>query len=113
MYIVSGSDQTELRYLCKELGIKQLFEGIYGSPTPKNDLVESVLRRKSYNRHECVLIGDSINDLNAARHNGVRFIGFNNAELERQSELELCWRCLGFERCYDKFQVVWRLFVAS
>lgn len=87
MYIVSGSDQTELRYLCEELKIEHWFKGIYGSPTPKNDLVESVLRRERHDRDECVLIGDSVNDLTAARHNGIRFVGFNNAELERQSEL--------------------------
>jgi phosphoglycolate phosphatase-like HAD superfamily hydrolase len=40
-HIVSGSDQEELRYLCKELAIDHYFLSIHGSPTPKNQLVRS------------------------------------------------------------------------
>jgi phosphoglycolate phosphatase-like HAD superfamily hydrolase len=31
--IVSGSDQEELRFLCKELGLNSYFISIHGSPT--------------------------------------------------------------------------------
>ena len=37
-HIVSGSDQLELRFLCKELKIAQYFNSIHGSPTPKNQV---------------------------------------------------------------------------
>ena len=87
MYIVSGSDQTELRYLCGELGIADYFLGIYGSPIRKIDLVANVLATKKYAKESCVLIGDSINDLEAARHNGISFIGYDDASLEEQSDL--------------------------
>src|SRR5690554_3944199 len=57
MHIVSGSDQTELRALCKSLEIDQYFKSIHGSPTPKNDLVKNILEEHAYDPAKAVLIG--------------------------------------------------------
>lgn len=75
--IVSGSDQNELRYLCNELGIASLFSGIYGSPTPKNKLVELLIQLEQVKLDKTCLIGDSKNDLDAAKINNIDFFGFN------------------------------------
>ena len=81
-HIVSGSDEKELNYLCKELELSQYFKTIEGSPTCKNDLVKNILQKYSYNPKECILIGDSINDYEVASINGVEFYGFNNKTLK-------------------------------
>ena len=81
-HIVSGSDEKELNYLCEKLGLKNYFKTIEGSPTPKNDLVKNILKNYSYNPKECVLIGDSINDYEAANINGMKFYGYNNEKLK-------------------------------
>lgn len=81
MHIVSGSDEKELNYLCKELGIAKYFKTIEGSPTPKNDLVMNILKKYNYNPKESILIGDSINDFDAANINGIKFYGYNNEKL--------------------------------
>ncbi|MDD3054793.1 MAG: HAD family hydrolase [Aliarcobacter sp.] len=81
-HIVSGSDEKELNYLCVELGISQYFKTIEGSPTPKNDLVKNILEIYSYDPKESILIGDSINDYEAASINGIKFYGFNNITLK-------------------------------
>ncbi|OCL85164.1 2-deoxyglucose-6-phosphatase [Arcobacter porcinus] len=80
-HIVSGSDEKELNYLCEKLGLKNYFKSIEGSPTPKNDLVKNILEKYDYNSKECVLIGDSINDYEAANINGMKFYGYNNEKL--------------------------------
>lgn len=80
-HIVSGSDEKELRYLCSELGLKPYFISIHGSPTPKSDLVRNLLRKYSYATSETCLIGDSINDFEAAMTNGIKFFGYNNQDL--------------------------------
>ena len=80
-HIVSGSEQNELRYLCKELNLSKYFKTIEGSPTPKNDLVKNILNKENYNTQEVILIGDSINDYIAANENGLMFYGFNNNDL--------------------------------
>lgn len=81
MHIVSGSDQEELRFFCRELGISIYFLSINGSPAPKSQLVKNLLLNFRYNKREVLLIGDSINDYDAAIENGIQFIGYNNSNL--------------------------------
>lgn len=83
MHIVSGSDQAELRYLCKELDIAPYFLSINGSPTPKKQLVSKLLEEYKYNKVETVLIGDSMNDFEAAEFNQIEFMGYNNESLRK------------------------------
>jgi HAD superfamily hydrolase (TIGR01549 family) len=80
-HIVSGSDEEELNYLCKELDIDSYFKTIEGSPTHKNILVKNILSKHSYDPRECALVGDSINDYEAASVNGIVFYGYNNKKL--------------------------------
>jgi phosphoglycolate phosphatase-like HAD superfamily hydrolase len=89
MHIVSGSDQNELRYLCRELDIAKYFISIHGSPTPKKELVAHVLSDYTYAASDCALIGDSINDYEAALLNGVCFYGYNNEALKNAPHLYL------------------------
>lgn len=88
LHIVSGSDEIELRFLCKELGLETYFISIHGSPTPKIKLVQQILEDKNYNIQETLLIGDSINDLEAAKANNIRFIGYNNVTLKKYEYAE-------------------------
>lgn len=77
-HIASGSDGDELRFLCSELGIAHYFKSIEGSPTPKKRLVEGILEVNSYSKKEACLIGDAINDWEAASHNSIHFFGYRN-----------------------------------
>ncbi len=85
MHIASGSDQTELRYICKELKISNYFLSINGSPTPKKELVKDIIHKNNYKTNECVFIGDSINDYEAANVNNIDFYGYNNLEFKNKS----------------------------
>lgn len=80
-HIVSGSEHAELNHLCKGLSLSQYFISIYGSPTHKNKLVCNLLKKENYCTSETILIGDSINDYNAATINGINFYGYNNKDL--------------------------------
>ncbi|MBU3010337.1 HAD hydrolase-like protein [Polaribacter vadi] len=82
-HIVSGSDGEELRFLCKELGLTPYFLSIEGSPTPKKVLVKNLLKNHNYILRETCLIGDSINDYEAAKANNIHFYGYNNKELNK------------------------------
>ena len=83
MHITSGSDQNELQFLCQELKIDYLFKSIHGSPTCKTELVKGIIEACDYHKEECVLIGDSVNDLEAAECNNIHFYGFNNSNLTK------------------------------
>ncbi len=84
--IVSGSEEKELNYLCENLGIKDFFITIKGSPIPKTELVKNIIEKYNYKKEETILIGDSINDYNAAKENGIKFYGYNNNSLKKKSE---------------------------
>jgi phosphoglycolate phosphatase-like HAD superfamily hydrolase len=84
-HVVSGSDHEELCYLCKELAIDHYFLSINGSPTPKKQLVHELLEKHNYDKKETCLIGDSINDYEAAISNSIGFEAFNNPKLRVQN----------------------------
>lgn len=89
MHITSGSDQNELRYLCQSMGIDHLFTSIHGSPKPKKELVKELIEMHEYRQEECVLIGDSYNDYEAARFNKINFMGYNNPKVESMSNIKI------------------------
>jgi HAD superfamily hydrolase (TIGR01549 family) len=84
-HIVSGSEHEELNFLCQKLKINQFFKSINGSPKPKIELVKSLLNSTKYSNNEIILIGDSINDYDAAFVNGIDFYGYNNEQLREIS----------------------------
>ncbi|HIP34275.1 MAG TPA: HAD family hydrolase [Bacteroidia bacterium] len=86
-HIASGSDDLELQYLCEKLELSKYFHSINGSPVHKNILVQKILESNSYNINETILIGDSINDYEAAQKNGISFYGFNNKSLIEYSKI--------------------------
>jgi phosphoglycolate phosphatase-like HAD superfamily hydrolase len=71
-YVVSGSDQAELRALLGERSLGSLFDGVYGSPEPKVDLIGSIVNRPQ--RRPAVVVGDSVYDHDAAKANGLDFV---------------------------------------
>lgn len=85
--LVSGSDQEELRDVCRQRGIKDYFVEILGSPENKERNIAMLLADKGWEKSMCVFIGDSINDLDAARENGVYFIARNSNIVD--------WKSLG------------------
>lgn len=82
MHVVSGSDGEELRYLCEKLEISQYFLSIHGSPVPKKELVHNLLIKHEYKGDDTILIGDSINDYEAAEVNNIVFYAYNNEQLK-------------------------------
>ncbi|MCV3456941.1 HAD family hydrolase [Campylobacter sp. CNRCH_2016_0050h] len=81
-HIVSGSEHDELNLLCQKLQINYYFHSINGSPTPKIELVKNLLMKENYNKSETILIGDSINDYEAAKESNISFYGYNNQQLK-------------------------------
>ena len=79
--ITSGSDEQELKQLTTALGIAPLFTAIYGSPVPKLETVQRIVQSSALSKEAFCLIGDSINDYEAATAAGISFYGYNNRAL--------------------------------
>lgn len=74
-YIVSATPEDELRQIVKNRGLNPYFKGVYGAPGQKPTHIQKILSETHRNPEDVVFIGDAINDLNAARACGIRFIG--------------------------------------
>ena len=83
MHIVSGSDGNELRSLCKQLELSKYFLSINGSPTSKQALVKAIIDNADISASQYCLIGDAVNDYDAANQNEVQFFGYNNEGLKK------------------------------
>jgi len=75
--------------LCKELNIADYFSSIHGSPTIKNELVRKLIETYNYVQKETCLIGDSINDFEAASINNIFFMAFNNKDLDKYTSYRI------------------------
>lgn len=82
LYIVSGTPEEELRTIVEARGIISHFEGIYGSPRNKPEIIRSILLAYQLEPSAVLFIGDSISDYEAARVAGVRFVA--RADLKKE-----------------------------
>lgn len=87
MHIASGADENDLKYICEKLELIPYFLSINGSPIKKNEIVKKILEKNYYKKQETILIGDSINDFEAANVNGIMFYGYNNLKLKKLEHL--------------------------
>ncbi|MDA8661396.1 HAD hydrolase-like protein [Schleiferiaceae bacterium] len=83
MHIVSGSDGKELISLCEQLELSKYFLTINGSPTPKSALVKAIIDNGNVSTSQYCLIGDAVNDYDAANQNEIQFFGYNNKQLAK------------------------------
>lgn len=98
MHIASGADEQDLQYICMKLDLIKYFLSINGSPTQKTDIVSKVLSDNKYIKNKTILIGDSINDYEAAHFNGIKFYGYNNKKLEYQFDYIKTFRDISLEK---------------
>lgn len=76
--IVSGSDQEELREVCRARKINHYFVDILGSPISKEQNLAGLLSKFKWRKGDCLFVGDSVNDLVAAQINQIDFIGLRS-----------------------------------
>lgn len=76
--IISGSDQEELIEICRIRGIHHYFTEILGAPLSKEENFNKLFLKTGWQREDALFVGDTTNDLDAARSCGVFFIGRNS-----------------------------------
>lgn len=103
MFIVSGSDQEELRRVMAERSLVGYFEGIFGSPRSKNDNLADVaagLGMTAPVGHNMLFIGDAEADYKAASAIGARFVYMDYFSTAK-SRMRALQSDRGFERIRD------------
>ena len=82
-FIVSGADQSEVRELANHMGIDRFFQNILGAPEYKENNINNIIIDEKLKDRIKIVIGDSINDLEAAYTNDIYFVAYNNIELKK------------------------------
>lgn len=95
LFVASGTPQGELDVILEGRGIAGYFEGAWGSPTKKNEVVRRVLCEYGLARGEVLFVGDGSSDWEAAQATGVRFLA------RATGELNGFWERVGAERIDD------------
>jgi HAD superfamily hydrolase (TIGR01549 family) len=75
LFVVSASPQEELEAIVRRRGLTPYFRKVYGAPARKEDAIREILEMTGIPKGAALFVGDAVNDLNAARAAGVRFVG--------------------------------------
>ncbi len=80
-FICTGTPDSEIHVILKRKNIFRFFEGVYGSPQSKVEIISEILKRYHLKNTEVIFFGDAMTDFNAAKRTGVDFIGILSDEI--------------------------------
>lgn len=86
LFLVSGSDEKELREICDRRNISRYFKLILGSPKEKEENLKSLIKEYALDPQKTFFIGDSVNDMDAAQKNHLKFIARNSGDVSWVTE---------------------------
>lgn len=87
-YVASGSEQSELRDVFVQRGLDIYFDGVYGSPTPKIELIKQILDLEK--NTNAVMFGDAESDLLSAQQNCIDFVFYARYSNVKAKMISLC-----------------------
>jgi HAD superfamily hydrolase (TIGR01549 family) len=74
LHAVSATPTEELAHILEQRGLTDFFTSVSGWPPRKPEAVRVLLVEHGYEPSRCILVGDSREDLEAAKSAGVRFV---------------------------------------
>lgn len=75
LFVVSGTPEDELARIVEARGWSGFFAGVFGSPRLKDEIVRQVLGDHGLAASQCLFVGDTFTDRDAAVATGVPFVG--------------------------------------
>jgi len=75
LFIVSATPMEEIKRIVEAKNLVHFFKEIHGSPTTKQEIIKNLISRYKLTGSKCLMIGDAIEDYQAAVDNGVKFLG--------------------------------------
>ncbi len=74
-FVVSGTPDEEMKQIVNLRNLWPYFKEVHGSPTHKDEHVRDIAKRYDLNLANCLFIGDSTTDYDAATAAGTQFLG--------------------------------------
>ena len=73
-FIASGTPQNELRRIFEKRDLSKFFDGVYGSPKSKVEIVKNFSKKMNIPTDEMLFVGDAQSDCDAATSLGMHFV---------------------------------------
>jgi len=97
-FLLTGTPQEEIEYILYKLGIHSCFIEIMGAPLQKQEGLKHVLAEYKFSAEECLMIGDSITDYEAAKANNIHFLFRITQENKKFADTMRNWSIKHFEK---------------
>lgn len=72
--LVTATPQTEIEEILVAINLRICFSKVFGAPVSKNDAIRKCLEKREFDALQCLMIGDSKADWDAALANNVPFL---------------------------------------
>ncbi|MCH7819508.1 MAG: HAD family hydrolase [Candidatus Marinimicrobia bacterium] len=90
-FIASGTPEWELRLIFDKRGLTKYFDGVYGAPASKEEIVRNFSNESGIPPEEMLFVGDAQSDYEASRVCGMDFVWrkrpYNAKEITTEGEL--------------------------
>jgi phosphoglycolate phosphatase-like HAD superfamily hydrolase len=74
-FVVSGTPDEEIKMVVEKRNLAHYFWEIHGSPRTKDQIILDISSRYNFNLSNCLFIGDTMTDYQAAKTTGTDFLG--------------------------------------
>lgn len=75
LFLSSGTPEIEMQRIVERRGMSHYFKSVYGSPKTKSEIIVRIIAENNLLPQEVLVVGDAMTDYEAARRNGLRFVG--------------------------------------
>lgn len=77
-YICTGTPENEILEILVKKKINQYFNGIYGSPNSKQDIISNIILNNNIENSKYLFFGDAMTDLTASNDCNIQFCGIKS-----------------------------------
>lgn len=81
LVLLTATPHEEIIRICQKIKILNYFKIIKGYPFKKHYIINILIKKYRLNKNECLYIGNSKSDSDAARMNKIAYINFNKKKL--------------------------------
>ncbi len=75
LFVISGTPEDEMNRIVRGRGWERYFVSVHGSPKFKPDIVAELLRKHDLSAADCLFVGDTFTDRDAALAHDMPFVG--------------------------------------
>ena len=79
LFVASGTPEPELRKIIACRSMNRFFQGVYGSPATKAQILQRILSEHQLGRERVLMVGDTLADWEGARCTGIVFLGIEKS----------------------------------